>query len=72
VFNGFHALKMHHQFLFTVIIGFAIVAFWWGVWGFLDDYFLPRHKCLWLRYTMAILIALIILLASNFLVQGLL
>ncbi len=70
--NGFHQLKLHHQFIFTVILGVAIVAFWWGIWGFMDDYFLPKHRWLWLKYLAAVVFSLLVLTASHFLVQGLL
>lgn len=42
MFNAFKKLKRHHQVVFAIIIGVAVVSFWRGVWGFLDLYLFPQ------------------------------
>lgn len=42
----FHRIKKQKpikQALFTLLIGFSVVAFWRGVWGLLDVYLLPNN-----------------------------
>ncbi len=31
-------MKREHQVIFAVVIGFAVISFWRGVWGLLDLY----------------------------------
>lgn len=69
---GLLTLKFHHQFLFTVLVAAAVVIFWWGIWGVLDDYFLPKHPCRWLRYLAAVGLGILILIASHYGIQALL
>ena len=41
--SHYSKLKHRHQVIFSVIIGFAVVCFWRGVWGFLDEYLFPSN-----------------------------
>lgn len=43
MFTAFKRLKAHHQKIFSVIIGTALIMFWRGIWGLLDLYFLPKN-----------------------------
>ncbi len=50
--------------LYTIIIAFAIICFWRGVWGLLDIYLFPYHTTWSLLFS--IFIGVIILyLAEN-------
>ena len=53
----------------TVIIAFAIVAFWRGVWGLMDLYFFPGAPKLSFIYS--ILIGIIILFLTKHLMSDL-
>ena len=38
----FCELKTKHQIVFAVLIAFAVVSFWRGIWGLMDIYLLPE------------------------------
>lgn len=46
---------------YAVIIAFAIIAFWRGVWGLLDEYLFPAPGNEALSYSVSIIIGLSIL-----------
>lgn len=37
-------MKDEHKIIFAVLIAFAVVSFWRGVWGLLDIYLLPENQ----------------------------
>lgn len=43
MFGHFRKLKSHHQVIFSIIIGLAVVFFWRGAWGIMDVYIFPGH-----------------------------
>ena len=47
------------RFLETILIAFAIIAFWYGVWGIMNLYLFPKNKLL--GHLIAILIGVIVL-----------
>ena len=47
------------RIFFTIIIAFAVVSFWRGVWGLMDVYLFPNNHVLSL--SISVLIGLIIL-----------
>jgi len=57
------------QILFALLIGFAVVSFWRGVWGLLDLYLLPNNQpaSLWI----SIIIGVVILTATHYAVKEL-
>lgn len=68
----FQNLQDHHKVLFALIIGFAIIQFWRGIWG-LTDYFVlefwASHELL--SYAISIVIGIVILFASGYLINTL-
>ena len=52
-------LKPLNQFLFTLLIGLSVVAFWRGAWGIMDTYLFPNNYIL--SSWVSIIIGLIIL-----------
>lgn len=46
------------KIVFTVVIAFAVVAFWRGVWGLMDLYFFPSNlvTSLWLSVLIGVAI----------------
>jgi hypothetical protein len=55
----YRRFKKRYRALHLLIISFALVLAWWGLWGILDAYLLP-HLRLW-GYLAALGIAFIIL-----------
>ncbi len=57
-------LKPFKQALFTLLIGFSVVAFWRGAWGIMDTYLFPNNYELssWI----SIFIGLIILYFTHY------
>lgn len=55
--------------LFTILIAFAIVSFWRGVWGLMDLYLVPCN-IVW-SYVASILIGIVILLLTKNLIKNL-
>ncbi|MEI9966719.1 MAG: hypothetical protein WDN67_03745 [Candidatus Moraniibacteriota bacterium] len=47
-----------------VVVAFAVITFWWGVWGILDHYFFPQAEIF--AYVGAIILAFIILYLDDF------
>jgi len=43
VFEKYADLKKNHQIMVAVLIAFAVIAFWRGVWGLLDFYLFPEN-----------------------------
>lgn len=57
-------LKTHHQVIFAIIIGFAVVLFWRGAWGIVDMYILPNN--IELSMWVSLFIGIIILTATHY------
>ena len=36
-------MKSHHQTVFAIVIAFAVISFWRGVWGLMDEYLFPGN-----------------------------
>ncbi|MBD3304070.1 hypothetical protein GF343_02915 [Candidatus Woesearchaeota archaeon] len=51
----------HRKILFAVIIGFAVISFWRGVWGLLDIYLFPDNYALSLWVSVIIGIAVLVI-----------
>jgi hypothetical protein len=69
MFSRFHKMKSHHQTLFAVIIAFAVISFWRGIWGLQDEYLFPESTILSLWAS--VFIGLAILVASGYVVKEL-
>ncbi len=69
MFNKISKMKRRHQTLFAILIGVAVVSFWRGVWGLLDEYLFPNH------YEISLWISLIagfaILVATHYITEEL-
>lgn len=61
MFHKHAKLKTEHKITFAIVIGFAVVAFWRGVWGLLDVYLFPDNPSLslWLSALLGIAILVI-------------
>ena len=62
-------LKSHHHIIFAIIIGFAIISFWRGIWGLLDLYLFPSNQIISLWTST--LLGILILIATRYLIKGL-
>ena len=56
-----HRLK---KITFTILIAFAAISFWRGVWGLMDIYLLPLNHTLSLL--VSVIIGLVILIAAGY------
>jgi len=54
---------------FTVLMAFAIVSFWRGVWGLMDLYLFPEN--LFLSFSLSVLIGIVLLYSTKNLVRNL-
>ena len=63
--------KNHHlqKTVYTIIIAFAIVSFWRGVWGLMDEYLFPAN--LTLSFLISIVIGILILSSTKNLIRHL-
>jgi uncharacterized membrane protein len=43
MFKRISKFKTHHRILFSIVIGFSVVAFWRGAWGLMDVYVFPDN-----------------------------
>ena len=55
-------LKTKHKIIFAILIGFAVVNFWRGVWGLMDEHLLPSNYnlSLWVSVFLGIIILIIL------------
>jgi len=62
--NSFAQMKRKHQVLFAIIIAFAVISFWRGVWGLMDEYLFPNHYqlSLWI----SVILGVAILVATGY------
>ncbi|MFH1133648.1 MAG: hypothetical protein V1735_04095 [Nanoarchaeota archaeon] len=60
MFKKIFNMKSEHQVVFSVIIAFAVIAFWRGVWGLMDEYLFPDHYRLSLWISIAIGLGILI------------
>ncbi|MBN1896938.1 MAG: hypothetical protein JW789_04425 [Candidatus Aenigmarchaeota archaeon] len=64
MFSKFHKMKSHHQTIFTIVIAFAVISFWRGVWGLMDEYMLPVNTEM--SYWVSVVIGLGILIMTGY------
>ncbi len=69
MFSRFSRMKSHHQTFFAILIAFAVISFWRGVWGLQDYYLFPDNTALSLWSS--VLIGLAILVVSGYAVKEL-
>ena len=67
--KAFKKLEEHHQKLFALIIGTAVIMFWRGIWGLLDVYLFPNEPGL--RFLLSAIIGLAILAACDVVIKEL-
>ena len=67
--DRFKRMKREHQVIFAVVIGFAVISFWRGVWGLLDLYLFPGD--LELSFWSSIVIGLSVLVATHYVTREL-
>ncbi len=60
IYDSFQNLKEHHQVVFAVIIGAAIIIFWRGLWVIADYLFGVEDLTLTIISTIVALVILII------------
>ncbi|MDP2628603.1 MAG: hypothetical protein Q8P15_01750 [Nanoarchaeota archaeon] len=63
--------KNHHsrKVFYTIIIAFAIVSFWRGVWGLMDEFLFPASPTM--SFTISIFIGIFILYLTKGLIKHL-
>ena len=56
MFKKISKMKFHHQSLFAIIIAFAVISFWRGVWGLMDEYLFPENYqlSLWISLVLGV------------------
>ncbi|MFC1727958.1 hypothetical protein ACFLZ7_00660 [Nanoarchaeota archaeon] len=62
-------MKYHQQTLFAILIAFAVVSFWRGVWGLMDEYLFPGNYelSLWT----SLILGVVILVATHYVTKEL-
>ena len=57
-------MKTRHQVLFAIIIAFAVISFWRGVWGLMDVYLFPNNMPL--SFFISLVLGLVILASTHY------
>jgi hypothetical protein len=57
-------MKTKHQVLFAVIIAFAVISFWRGIWGLMDIYLFPTNPVY--RFWTLFFLGLVILVSTHY------
>ena len=63
MFTVISKMKKGRQTIFAVVIAFAVISFWRGIWGLQEEYLFPgdRNLSLWA----SVLIGLVILVITH-------
>jgi hypothetical protein len=56
--------KKKNKIIFAIIIAFAVISFWRGVWGLMDEYLFPNNYTLSL--VSSLVLGLAILIITNY------
>jgi len=64
MFRNFGKMRARHQICFAVLIAFAVISFWRGVWGLMDYYLFPES--LVLSFWASLLLGLGILVSTHY------
>lgn len=69
MFKRIIQMKSKHQILFAILIAFAVVSFWRGVWGLMDEYLFPNNYqlSLWI----SLVLGVVILIVTNYVTKEL-
>ena len=67
--NWLKQFKSEHNVFFVILIAFAVISFWRGVWGLMDEYLFPTNYQLSLWSS--VIIAVVILYATKHLAKEL-
>lgn len=56
--RGVDEMKKLEKIIYAIVIGFAVISFWRGVWGLWDQYVFPNNRVLslWLSTIMGLAI----------------
>lgn len=69
MFRKISQMKSKHQTVFAVVIAFAVISFWRGVWGLMDEYLFPDNYQLSLWASL--ILGLAILVATHYVTKEL-
>ncbi len=64
MFKRISRMKSKHQILFAILVAFAVISFWRGIWGLMDEYLFPNNYqlSLWV----SVILGIIILIVTNY------
>lgn len=69
MFKRISEMQFKHQTIFAIIIGLAVISFWRGAWGLIDEYLFPDHYRLSLWASL--ILGIVILIATNYITKEL-
>ncbi|PIZ50757.1 hypothetical protein COY27_06095 [Candidatus Woesearchaeota archaeon CG_4_10_14_0_2_um_filter_33_13] len=58
------SMKTHHQIIYALIVGFAAISYWRGVWGLSDVYILPNNYGL--SSVVSLILGLVLLIGTHY------
>jgi hypothetical protein len=64
VLQKFHELETKHQLIVALLIAFAVISFWRGIWGLMDEFLFPKD--LPVSYLVSLILGLIILILTGY------
>ncbi len=56
----FIELKSRHQLIVSVLVAFAVISFWRGIWGLMDQHLFPENYVLSLWISVILGLAILI------------
>jgi len=69
MYKKFKRMSKFKQVIFALLIGFAVVSFWRGIWELLDMYLLPNNREL--SSWVSLVIGVVILITTHYAVREL-
>lgn len=69
MFKEISKMKSKHQIFFAIVIAFAVISFWRGIWGLMDEYLFPNNYqlSLWI----SLIVGLSILIGTHYVAKEL-
>ncbi len=69
MFKKISKMKSKHQTAFALIIAFAVISFWRGIWGLMDEFLFPNSPPL--SFLVSFLLGFSILILTDYTVREL-
>ncbi len=68
MFGKVKTWKRHHQIIFGLFLGAAVISFWRGIWGLLDIFLFPGDSVM--SYVISVIVGAGIIWVAHYAIEG--